>query len=252
MGFLDLFRQRDDEKLMNRLDDIEELLRDLGYKTDDKFEAILSGVDTVMPHEKGQFINRLEERLITVKRDMILTALLAECAGDPKSYPEIRRGVGSRTGLNFSRAFLDSCMRRLSYEGRLERIGSRFISVKKGEDPLAKSEEHAIVAAIARNCMEAEPKPTPFPIRPRIPVPAGGGGNPPAATMKLEKLQSLLKLVGELEKESGSVPVDAVLSNSQKYGIEEKEANDLLDEHLMITGQLYEPKEGHVKLVRPI
>lgn len=251
MGLLELLgngSKKDHARFERRLDDIEDILRSLDLKADDKFETILQGINTVIPHEKGQFINRLEERLITIKRDMILSAIIAECVREPKSYPEIRRGIAGRTSLNFSRAFLDLCMRRLSYEGKLDRMGSRFIAAKKSAGLLGKIDEHAIASEIAPDGNPAQPIPTPpvSPIAPRAP-PAKAA--PPG---KLEKLEKLLKLVEELEGDDGAAPVEAVLRESWKYGMDEKAANELLDEHLMITGQLYEPKQGHVKLVKPV
>ncbi len=268
MGILDLFgngSKKDYEKLGERLDDLEDILHELNLKADDRFETVLSGVEMVIPHEKGQFINRLEERLVTVKRDMILAAVLSECSGEPKSYPEIRKGVANRTSLNFSRAFLDSCLRRLGYEAKLDRIGSRFITVKKSAGLLDKLDEHAIAADIAPNGPEERVPPFPSPIPPRVAVPVGEAeiaspkpapapaAKPVAVQVgKLEKLERLLRLVADLERQCGTVPVEAVIKDSWKYGLEAKEANDLLDEHLMVTGQLYEPREGHVKRVRPL
>jgi len=239
--------KRDELKpVMRRLDDIDEVLQAISVKTDDNFDSILRGIDTVMPHEKGQFINRIEEKIMKAKRDMVHEAILAECVRDAKSYSELRHGIRDRTGLNVSGAFLDSCVKRLAYEGRLDRVGNRFIcggSIRNAANPapvkiVEKGEEAEFITEIMG---ENGPE-------------NGNGGNGHNGTRKESKftrLDSLLKLVGELESGKGSVPVDTVISESQKLGFSKDDAAQLIDEHLMITGQLYEPKQGHLRTVKP-
>ncbi|VVC71797.1 Uncharacterised protein [uncultured archaeon] len=62
----------------------------------------------------------------------------------------------------------------------------------------------------------------------------------------------VLKVVNELESPSGSVPVETVICESEKRGIRRDSAMHIIDEHLQVTGNLYEPKQGFVKLVKPM
>jgi len=222
-------------RLENRLDDIESLLTEHDLRTDDKFDVILSGLDTVMPKEKGHFLNQLEERLVNAKRDMVTESVLAECLEEPSSYPELKRSVKSKTGLRFSNAFLDSCIRNLTYERKLEKVGKGYIVAKAPPAefvcPEGAKEQEEILASLEKEPVPQEPATK-------------------KAGSKLERLNTVLNLVESLERKHGSVPVDVLLEEGKRCGISESTCNQLLDEHLMITGQLYEPRQGHVKLVR--
>jgi hypothetical protein len=224
--------------VLERLDDIEEILHSICIKTDDKFDAVFKGIDAIMPHEKGQFINKVEEKLAKVKREMVYEAILAECVRDAKSYSELRRAVRERTGLNVSGSFLDSCIKRLAYEGRLERIGNRFIcagsvqNVQPKVQLLDKKEESELISELLDEDAPTSPS-------------NGGNGN------KLDWSEMVLNIVRELEGNNGGVPVESVLTESEKRGIAREEALQLIDEHLMVTGRLYEPKQGCIKTVKP-
>ena len=245
MGILDLFgngKKKDYERLHERLDDMEEILRDISFKADDKFESVLFGIDAVMPEEKGRFLNRLEERVIEIKKGMVDGVIISTCSGEPKTYQEVRKEVRDRTALNITAAFLDDRIRNLSYARKLERLGNRYIASNGSSGKLVplptlveKTEESAIAKEISP---------------PVIPIPAPP--LPPSGAVKLERLDMILKAAARLEKEIGSVPVPILLKEAGHAGIDEQTANQLIDEHLMLTGRLYEPKQGHVKLVRPL
>jgi len=222
------------EPVLERLDEIEEILESICLKTDDKFDIILRGIDTVMPHEKGQFINKVEEKLVKVKKDMVYEAILAECARDAKSYSELRRAVRDRTGLSVSGSFLDSCIKRLAYEGRLERIGNRFIcagSIQNAQPKvqlLDRKEESELISEL-------------------ISEEERDGGR----SSRLDWSEAVLGIVKELEANNGGVPIEAVLTEAERRGLPREEALQLIDEHLIITGRLYEPKQGCIKTVKP-
>ncbi|MDD5317922.1 MAG: hypothetical protein PHF51_04315 [Candidatus ainarchaeum sp.] len=220
-------------RLHKKIERIEEMLDVMSAKTDDRFEVILRGIDSVAPHQKGHFISSLEEKLFKIKRDMIGEAVVAECVRDTKSYAELRKGVRARTGLVVSSAFLDSCVKRMEYEGKVTRVGSRFSTpelLRSGHP------HHSIPHLDERRSFEAAT------------IAAEGGvglGTVAAADV-------VLKVVNELEAAAGPVPLEAVVTESEKRGIGRDNAKQIIDEHLMVTGSLYEPKQGFVKLVKPM
>jgi hypothetical protein len=214
-----------------RLERIEELLEDMSGKMDDKFETVIRGIDTVAPHQKGAFLSRLEERVLSIKRDMAAEAVIAECVRETKSYAELRKTVRARTGLSISSAFLDACVRRLEYEGKIQRVGNRYSA--SGE--IAKE---AANAPDARDAAKAAGL--------VVDVAEPGGGSP------LGDTDLVLKVVRELESKAGPVPVEAVVAESERRGINKDNVLQIIDEHLMVTGSLYEPKEGFVKVVKPL
>lgn len=233
------------KRLETRLEDLESLLREHDLRTEDKFSSVLNGLDTVMPKEKGHFINQLEEKLVRIKRDIVCEAVLSQCLDNPHSYPELKKIVKNSTGLHFSNAFLDSCIRNLTYERKIEKLGNGYVSIAKPQGvEEAKKEielDPKIVFADAEVSEEiAESIETTSPVSP----------DSRNGITKLERLNTILNLVESLERKHGSVPVDLLLEEGKKCGIAESTCNQLLDEHLMITGQLYEPRQGHVKLVR--
>lgn len=215
-------------RVSRRLEKIESALDSMNAKMDDKFETVLRGIDAVAPDEKGKFITRLEERLAMIKKGMVEEAVVSECVRDSKSYTDLRKGVRTRTGLALPGAFLDTCVKRLEYEGKIAKAGTRFTIPEKAPQAEAKEE------AKSTRIMGATPSP-------------GKGGSSLLCDADL-----VLKVVRELEAKNGSVPVDAVVCESAKLGVKKESAIQVIDEHLMVTGSLYEPKQGFVKLVRPV
>ena len=229
MGIFEIFgngNKKEYERLHNRLDDLEEILHDISFRTDDRFESILLSIGTLLPEEKGKYVNRLEERLLQVKREMVQDTILSACACAPKTYPEVRKEVRDRTGLNITAAFLDDTIRHLSYAGKIERMGNRYFSAGCA----AKADDAEIAKVLA------------LPVRGEK---QGGAG-------KLEKMEIILKAAAKLEKGNGAVPVPRLVQEASHEGIDVQTANQLIDEHLMVTGRLYEPSQGHVKLARPL
>lgn len=247
MGIFEIFKngnKKEYDRLHGRLDDLEEILHDISFRTDDRMESVLFGIEAVMPEEKGKFINKLEERLTELKRGMVDSVILSSCSGAPKAYPELRKEVRDRTSLNVSAAFLDDRIRHLSYMKRLERVGSRYIT-----DTGARRHIHmpTLVEKTDESAIAKE-------IMVMVGATPGGAAAPAPSngTAKLEKLEAVLKAAARLEKGMGAVPVPDLLRETRREGIDDATATGLVDEHLMVTGRLYEPKQGHVKLARPL
>jgi replicative DNA helicase Mcm len=68
---------------------------------------------------------------------------------------------------------------------------------------------------------------------------------------KADRIRNVLDVVKELEKEYDLVEVEKVVEEAKRYGIDETTTMRIIDEMLRKTGELYEPKHGHVKVVRP-
>ena len=68
---------------------------------------------------------------------------------------------------------------------------------------------------------------------------------------KSDRIRNVLDIIKELEKEYDLVEIERVVEEAKKYGLDEVEARRIIDEMLRKTGELYEPKHGHVKIVRP-
>ncbi|QLJ52916.1 MAG: DNA replication helicase protein MCM [Candidatus Fermentimicrarchaeum limneticum] len=68
---------------------------------------------------------------------------------------------------------------------------------------------------------------------------------------KSDRIRNVLDIIKELEKEYDLVEIERVVEEAKKYGLDEMEARRIIDEMLRKTGELYEPKHGHVKIVRP-
>jgi len=66
-----------------------------------------------------------------------------------------------------------------------------------------------------------------------------------------DKQKTVLEIVRELEQEFDIVAIERVVEEARKYKIEESECRRMLDELLRKTSDLYEPKHGFVKIVRP-
>jgi hypothetical protein len=252
-------RSEDLRKVSRKLERIESILADMSSKSEDRFDLIMRGIDSIAPEEKGLMISRVEEKVARMKKEMVAEAVLAECVGDPKSYPELRRAVRARTGLSVSSAFMDSCIKRLTYEGRIERVGTRFVfsgSIRNANSESSFSsasskqqDEEEVVMELV--CGPAGELNSVVAQKPPIGMPdavVGGAGGDCAQGESCS--ETVLRIVGELQAGADAVPLDAVISESEKRGLARSEALQCIDEHLMITGNLYEPKQGHVKIVR--
>jgi len=68
---------------------------------------------------------------------------------------------------------------------------------------------------------------------------------------KADRIRNVLDIVKELEKEYDLVEIEKVVEEAKKYGLDEVTTRKVIDEMLRKTGELYEPKHGHVKVVRP-
>jgi len=68
---------------------------------------------------------------------------------------------------------------------------------------------------------------------------------------KADRIRNVLDIVKDLEKEYDLVEVERVVEEAKKYGLDETTTRRIIDEMLRKTGELYEPKHGHVKVVRP-
>lgn len=68
---------------------------------------------------------------------------------------------------------------------------------------------------------------------------------------KADRIRNVLDIVKELEKEYDMVEIEKVVEEAKKYGIDEVTARKVIEEMLRRTGELYEPKHGYVKVVRP-
>ncbi|MEM3555235.1 MAG: LAGLIDADG family homing endonuclease [Candidatus Micrarchaeia archaeon] len=68
---------------------------------------------------------------------------------------------------------------------------------------------------------------------------------------KADRIRNVLDIVKELEKEYDLVEIEKVVEEAKKYGLDEATTRKVIDEMLRKTGELYEPKHGHVKVVRP-
>jgi len=68
---------------------------------------------------------------------------------------------------------------------------------------------------------------------------------------KADRIRNIIDIVKELEKEYDLVELEKVVEEAKKYGLDETTTRKMIDEMLRKTGELYEPKHGHVKVVRP-
>jgi replicative DNA helicase Mcm len=68
---------------------------------------------------------------------------------------------------------------------------------------------------------------------------------------KADRIRNIIDIVKELEKEYDLVEIEKVVEEAKKYGLDEATTRRMVDEMLRKTGELYEPKHGHVKVVRP-
>jgi len=68
---------------------------------------------------------------------------------------------------------------------------------------------------------------------------------------KADRIRNVLDIVKDLEKEYDLVEVEKVVEEAKKYGLDETTTRMIIEEMLRKTGELYEPKHGHVKVVRP-
>lgn len=62
--------------------------------------------------------------------------------------------------------------------------------------------------------------------------------------------ETVIGLVKELDGKNGA-PVDAVVSEAEKRGFNRESVLKLITGQLLDSGQLYEPKHGFVKIVKP-
>jgi len=68
---------------------------------------------------------------------------------------------------------------------------------------------------------------------------------------RVDKLRTVLDIVKELESKVDMVAIDSVVEEAAKYDIDESLCRKLIDELLRKTSDLYEPKHGFVKVVKP-
>ncbi|MDD5317282.1 MAG: minichromosome maintenance protein MCM [Candidatus ainarchaeum sp.] len=68
---------------------------------------------------------------------------------------------------------------------------------------------------------------------------------------RVDKIRAVLDIVRKLEKEFDLVEIRQVVEEAQASGIDEDSARQIIDELLRKAGELYEPKHGFVKIVRP-
>lgn len=68
---------------------------------------------------------------------------------------------------------------------------------------------------------------------------------------KADAIKKILEIVKNFESEYDLVEVEKVVEEAKKYGLETTPTIRIIEEMLRKTGELYEPKHGYVKTVRP-
>jgi DNA replicative helicase MCM subunit Mcm2 (Cdc46/Mcm family) len=68
---------------------------------------------------------------------------------------------------------------------------------------------------------------------------------------RVDKLKTVLEIVKELEEKYDMVSINQVVDEARNYDIDESLCRKLVDELLRKTSDLYEPRHGFVKVVKP-
>jgi len=170
----------------------------------------------------------LLENEVSWKADLA-NAILEECARDAKTSQELDNAVRARTGLEVSEKVVSDCAEDLAAAGKLDKMGNLFVCRKQevieSSEYAGELEEREVVAELLEEKEMLDEK----------------------RTTKSESYDEVIGLVGEMQK-SGPVPVEAILCEAEKKGISRENAAQTIREHVEVTGYLYEPKEGCVKI----